>query len=55
MIADQLHSDHLTDRLVARMYRWRSIAVWFWTMVLIAATAIIVLVLAIADPSLLHG
>jgi hypothetical protein len=28
--------------------------VWFWTMVLIALTACAVLVLAIADPALLH-
>jgi hypothetical protein len=55
MIADQLHSEHITDRLVARMYKFRSIAVWFWTMTLIAATALTVLVIAIADPSLLHG
>lgn len=54
MVNDQLKSDRITDRLVARMYRFRSIAVWFWTMVLIAVTATVVLVLSIADPHLLH-
>lgn len=54
MIKEQLTSEHITDRLVARMYRFRSIAVWFWTMVLIALTSTIVLVLSIADPRLLH-
>jgi hypothetical protein len=28
--------------------------VWFWTMVLIALTATIILVLAAVDPALLH-
>ena len=39
IIQDQLHSPKLTDRLVARTYRFRSIVVWFWTMILIALTA----------------
>ncbi len=54
MIKDQLTSDHVTDRLVARMYKFRSIAVWFWTMVLIALTATTVLMISIVDPHLLH-
>jgi hypothetical protein len=49
----QLQSTNLTDRLVARTYRFRSIEVWFWTMVLIALTATTVLVLAAAWPGLL--
>jgi len=55
MVKDQLQSPHLTDRLVARMYKFRSIAVWFWTMVLIAATATTILVISIAAPHLLRG
>jgi hypothetical protein len=47
-------ASEITDRLVARTYHFRSIVVWFWTMVLIALTACAVLVLAIADPALLH-
>jgi hypothetical protein len=54
IVRDQLHSKSFTDRLVARTYHFRSIVVWFWTMVLIALTACAVLVLAIADPALLH-
>ena len=54
IVRDKLHSKSFTDRLVARTYHFRSIVVWFWTMVLIALTACAVLVLAIADPALLH-
>jgi len=55
VIRDQLKSPELTDRLVARTYRFRSIEVWFWTMVLIALTATSVLIIAIAVPSLLSN
>ncbi|HUX05665.1 MAG TPA: hypothetical protein VMV53_12265 [Acidimicrobiales bacterium] len=53
VIREQLQSPKLTDRLVARTYRFRSIEVWFWTMVLIALTATSVLVIAIVHPELL--
>ncbi len=53
VIQDQLHSSKLTDRLVARTYRFRSIEVWFWTMILIALTATSVLIMAIVAPGLL--
>jgi len=55
IVKDQLRSKSFTDRLVARTYRFRSIVVWFWTMVLIALTATIILVLASVDPALLHS
>jgi hypothetical protein len=54
IVEDQLRSKSFTDRLIARTYRFRSIVVWFWTMIVIALTACAVLVLAIADPALLH-
>jgi hypothetical protein len=54
IVKDQLGSRSFTDRLVARTYRFRSIVVWFWNMVLIALTATIILVLAAVDPALLH-
>ncbi len=50
-VRDQLASENLTDRLVARTYRFRSIVVWFWTMVLIAVTALAVLAIAIVHPA----
>jgi len=53
VIREQLRSPKLTDRLVARTYRFRSIEVWFWTMVLIALTATSVLVIAIVSPGTL--
>jgi hypothetical protein len=53
VVRDQLGSSSLTDRLVARTDRFRSIVVWFWSMHLIALTALVVLVISIADPSLL--
>ncbi|MGH9020286.1 MAG: hypothetical protein ACRDV0_04630 [Acidimicrobiales bacterium] len=53
VVADQLTSASLTDRWVARSFRFRSIQVWLWTMTLITLTAFAVLVIAIADPSLL--
>lgn len=53
MVQEQLRSPELTDRLVARTYRFRSIEVWFWTMVLIALTAVTVLGIASIHPSLL--
>jgi len=53
VIREQLQSPKLTDRLVARTYRFRSIEVWFWTMVLIALTATSVLAIAAIHPSLL--
>ena len=53
MVHDQLRSSQLTDRLVARAYRFRSIEVWFWTMALIALTAIAVLVISVVHPALL--
>ena len=55
VIRDQLQSPELTDRLVARTYRFRSIEVWFWTMVFIALTATSVLIIAIAVPRLLSN
>jgi hypothetical protein len=55
VIHDQLKSPELTDRLVARTYRFRSIEVWFWTMVLIALTATSVLAIAAVHPSLLSN
>jgi hypothetical protein len=55
VVQDQLKSESLTDRLVARSYRFRSIQVWFWTMVLITVTALAVLVIAAIHPSLLTG
>ncbi|HEY5121566.1 MAG TPA: hypothetical protein VII84_08310, partial [Acidimicrobiales bacterium] len=53
VVHDQLQSPKLTDRLVARTYRFRSIEVWFWTMVLIALTATTVLAIAAIHPGLL--
>lgn len=55
MITAQLASDKLTDRLVARMYRFRSISVWFWTMTVIAVAAVLILVLAIFANGLLRN
>jgi hypothetical protein len=55
MVTEQLASRHLTDRLVARTYKIRSIVVWFWTMVAIMLMALSVLVIAAVDPSLLSG
>ncbi len=52
VVDDQLRTGSFTDRLVARTYRFRSIVVWFWTMVLISLTALVVLVLASVDPQL---
>lgn len=49
-VKDQLRSANLTDRLVARTYKFRSIEIWFWTMVLIAITALAVLGIAIFHP-----
>jgi hypothetical protein len=53
MISAQRSSDNITDRLVARMYRFRSISVWFWTMALIACAAGLVLALSIFANGLL--
>ena len=53
MINQQLSSDKVTDRLVARMYRFRSISVWFWTMTLITVAAAVVLALSIFANGLL--
>jgi hypothetical protein len=53
IIKEQLHSPDFTDRLVARTYRFRSIEIWFWTMVLIALTAVAVLGIAAIHPALL--
>lgn len=53
IVQDQLKSSKLTDRLVARTYKFRSIEIWFWTMVLIALTSVCVLVITIVQPSLL--
>lgn len=53
VIREQLQSPKLSDRLVARTYRFRSIEVWFWTMVLIALTATAVLVIATVHLALL--
>lgn len=50
-VQDQLKSENLTDRLVARAYRFRSIVVWFWTMALIAVTALAVLGIAVFHPA----
>lgn len=50
-VKDQLQSKNFTDRLVARTYRFRSIEVWFWTMVLIALTALAVLGIAVFHPA----
>lgn len=50
-VKDQLRSTNLTDRLVARTYRFRSIEIWFWTMVLIAVTALAVLGIAVFHPA----
>ena len=55
VVRRQLHSPKLTDRLVARTYHFRSIEVWFWTMVLIALTALAVLGIAIIHPTLLSN
>ncbi|MFZ1062877.1 MAG: hypothetical protein WAN30_05330 [Acidimicrobiales bacterium] len=55
IVRDQLHSKSFTDRLVARTYHFRSIVVWFWTMVIIALTAAAILVLAAVDPALFHA
>ena len=53
MANEQLHSRQLTDRLVARTFRFRSIEVWFWTMALILLAALAVLVISILHPALL--
>lgn len=55
VVDEQRRSASLTDRLVARSSRFRSIEVWFWTMAFIAATSLVVLTLAAADPTLLNG
>ena len=53
MADEQLRSGQLTDRLVARAFRFRSIEIWFWTMALILMAAIAVLAIAIIHPDLL--
>ena len=53
VVMEQLQSGSLTDRLVARSHHFRSIQVWFWTMLAISLTALLVLVLAIVHPQLL--
>ncbi|MBW4077040.1 MAG: hypothetical protein HIU84_00715 [Acidobacteria bacterium] len=55
MISAQLASGNVTDRLVARMYHFRSISVWFWTMTLIAIAAGVVLALPIFANGLLRS
>ncbi len=53
VVDEQRRSDSLTDRLVARSSRWRSIVVWFWTMSIIAACSLGMLLVAAIDPRLL--
>jgi hypothetical protein len=53
MANEQLHSAKLTDRLVARTFRFRSIEVWFWTMALILIAALVVMAISIIHPGLL--
>ena len=53
MANEQLHSTQLTDRLVARTFRFRSIEVWFWTMAMIMVAALGVLAISIIHPALL--
>jgi hypothetical protein len=53
MVRQQLDSESLTDRLIARTYKIRSIAMWFWTLVLIALVALPVLVISVVHPALL--
>jgi hypothetical protein len=53
VVADQRVSPSLTDRLVARTGRGRSIVVWFWTMSAISVVAAGTLVLAAGWPQLL--
>ena len=53
MANEQLHSTQLTDRLVARTFRFRSIEVWFWTMAMIMVAALGVFAISIIHPALL--
>lgn len=52
-VRDQRASESLTDRMVAHSSHWRSIEIWFWSMVLIALMAMLVLAIAIIHPALL--
>ncbi len=53
IVSSQRESSSLTDRLVSVTGTMRSIVVWFWTMVLIAAAALTTLILAAGWPQLL--
>jgi hypothetical protein len=53
VVARELHSPRLTDRLIARFARIRSITVWFWTMALICVLSVGVLIISAGFPSLL--
>jgi hypothetical protein len=55
VVEEQRRSASLTDRLVARSWRFRSIEIWFWTMAFIAGTALVVLVISVVDAHLLVG
>jgi hypothetical protein len=52
-VAAQRESSSVTDRLISLSGSMRSIVVWFWTMVFIAAAAVVTLILAIGWPHLL--
>lgn len=53
VVAAQRESSSVTDRLISLSGSMRSIVVWFWTMVFIAAAAVVTLILAIGWPHLL--
>lgn len=53
VVAAQRQSPSVTDRLISFSGALRSIVVWFWTMVFIAAAAVVTLVLAVGWPHLL--
>jgi hypothetical protein len=53
VVASQRASASFTDRLVAKSAKIRPIAVWFWSMGLIAGTALGVLIVASVAPNLL--
>lgn len=53
VVAAQRRSPSVTDRLISFSGAMRSIVVWFWTMVFIAAAAVVTLVLAVGWPHLL--
>ena len=53
VIAAQLQSRSVTDRLISYSGVLRSIVVWFWTMTLIAVGAAVTLVLSVGWPQVL--